>query len=828
MKLPELDKDFDHKAQEQDALKIWEENQTYAYQTDSDAEVFSVDTPPPYASAAHLHVGHAMSYTQAEFVVRFQRMLGKNIFYPMGFDDNGLPTERYVEKTYNVNKKKTTRSEFRALCLEETKRVADIYTDLWRNMGLSVDWSLKYSTIDEHCQRTSQKSFIDLYNKNRIYRSDQPVLWDPALESALAQADLETIDRKGKMWDVAFSAPDGTELVISTTRPELLGGCVGMYCHPEDERYTHLHGKTAIVPLYGHEVPIKTNEEVDKDFGTGLMMVCTFGDGEDVRKWKEDNLETRMIIAPDGKLTELAGEFAGIQAVEAKGKIAKKLQEEGFIRGEKKVDQKVNVGERSGAPAEYQMVPQWFIKVLDRKEEFLKKSADLKWFPDFMNVRLADWVNGLKYDWNISRQRFYGVPFPVWYCESCGEPHLASEDQLPVDPLEDACPHAKCSKCGHTEFQGEPDVMDTWMTSSVTPQINSNWAGTPGRTSCTFPQDVRVQGFEIIRTWLFYTLAKSDMHHDGLPWKDAMVSGWGLNEQGKKISKRDLEKYTDENGYNRYNPETVMDKFGADALRWWASQAQLGQSLRYNEKDVKAGRKVSIKLWNVARFVTMSIGELDIDAEFMPVSERSAEDRWLLSKVNTLTEEMTEMLHKYDYATAKERLEKFFWQVLCDNYLEIVKDKFWHPERYSERSVLGTKQTLWQVLRQTLSLFAPYMPFVSEAVYQRVFKDVEGQHSLHVTAWPEVRDEWRLATPEVELLLGVLEAVRQWRTEQRIGQGQELQAIVLDTSAASDEVQTQLSDLQPAIQSAARVAAVEFGQVADGTSINDVKLQIQA
>ncbi len=436
MSFPELDKNFDHTQAEENCKSLWEESQIYKYDPKSDKETFSVDTPPPYVSAAHLHVGHAMSYSQAEFVVRYHRMMGKNIYYPMGFDDNGLPTERYVENKYKINKKKTTRSEFRALCEEETQIGAKSYAELWRSLGLSVDWDQNYSTIGEHCRKTSQKSFLDLYNKGLIYRSDEPVLWDTHFETALAQADLETLHRKGKLNDIAFSAPDGTQLVISTTRPELIPGCVALYVNPNDERYKHLVGKTAIVPLFNYEVPIKTSEDVDLEFGTGLMMCCTFGDSEDVNKWKVDKLDTRIVIGKDGKMTELAGDYAGKPVEEVRANILKDLKAADLLLDQKTTDQAVSIAERSGKPVEFVMEPQWFIKVMDLKEEMLKRAKELTWFPDHMRVRLEDWINGLKYDWNISRQRFYGVPFPVWY-DKDGNAVIAEESQLPVDPLED-------------------------------------------------------------------------------------------------------------------------------------------------------------------------------------------------------------------------------------------------------------------------------------------------------------------------------------------------------------------------------------------------------
>lgn len=825
MTFPELDKNFDHIAVEKSCKSLWEDSKIYTYDPNSEKPVFSVDTPPPYVSAAHLHVGHAMSYSQAEFAIRYHRMKGKNVFYPMGFDDNGLPTERYVENKYNINKKQTTRAEFRELCQKETFEGAKTYEDLWRSMGMSVDWNLRYSTIDEHCRRTAQESFIDLFEKGFIYRSDEPVLWDTHFETALAQADLETLHRKGKLNDIAFSAPDGTQLIISTTRPELIPGCVALYVNPNDERYKHLVGGKAIVPLFNYEVPIKTSEDVDIEFGTGLMMCCTFGDSEDVRKWKLDNLETRIVIGKDGKMTDLAGDYAGKPVEEARANILKDLKEAELLIDQKMVDQAVSVAERSGKPVEFVMEPQWFIRVLDMKEELLKRSAEINWHPEHMKVRLDDWINGLKYDWNISRQRFYGVPFPVWFDEN-GDAVLAPRESLPVDPAEDPFPGDHPNKASLT---GEKDVMDTWMTSSLSPLINANWAGTEGREGTMdkiYPMTIRVQAFEIIRTWLFYTVVKSHIHTDSLPWKDVMISGWGLNEQGKKISKRDLEKLTDANGYNRYEPQAVIDKYGADSLRYWAAGSQLGQDLRYNEKDVKAARKLVVKLWNAARFVLMQLEGFDPKATPMNVSDRTAEDRWLLNELHGVITKVTNGFDKYDYARGREAIEKFFWGTFCDDYLEMVKDRFWNPERYTDEARASAQSTLWEALRTIIGLLAPYVPFVTEEIYQHVFKPYEDSVSLHVTSWPEAKPEWQSDVKEMKLILSILRGVRQLRSQNQFSATAQVKKLIIDLSKTANDQAEQIKQLERSLQAVARAESIDYGSADYECEGTDLKIAV--
>jgi valyl-tRNA synthetase len=803
---------YDNAEVEARIAKLWEDNRLYEYDPNSEKPVYSIDTPPPYVSAAHLHVGHAMSYAQAEFIVRYRRMRGYSIFYPMGFDDNGLPTERYVEKTYKINKHNVTRSEFRRICLEETVKGAKVYERIWRALGLSVDWRLRYSTIDPHSRKTAQKSFLDLYRKGRMYRTDEPVLWDTTDETALAQADLETIERKSKLLDIAFSAEDGSDLIISTTRPELIPACVALYCHPEDSRYAHLRGKRARVPLFDYTVPIKESDEVEREFGTGLMMVCTFGDAEDVRKWRNDKLDTRLLLTRGGRLNELGGKYAGLQTMQARAAILKDLKEAERVRGEKSIEQTVSVAERSGTPIEFQMVPQWFVRVLDAKEELLARSAELEWFPPHMKTRLDQWIEGLKYDWNISRQRFYGVPFPVWYVEETGEVILADEADLPVDPTEDQPPQWAREKYAGKSIVPESDVMDTWMTSSLSPEINLNWAGTPGRIGdmSMFPMSVRVQAFEIIRTWLFYTVVKSHWHHNSLPWKTAMISGWGLNEQGKKIAKRDLEQSTDASGFNRYDPYSIIQRYGADSLRYWAAASRLGHDLRYNEKDVKAGRKFVVKLWNVAKLCATYLDDFDIDAGVITLKDRPIEDRWLMSRLEHVLEQVTNAFEGYEYAVGRDSLERFFWAAYCDNYLEIVKDRFWHPESYDENSKRAAQSTLYESLRLLLALTAPYLPFITEEIYQRTYASREGVKSIHVTKWPDADSTRGDADAEaaMKVVLQVLEGWRFARSNAKLPAREQIKKITLDVPTESQVV---LRDANPTLRSALRCSDVDFG-----------------
>jgi len=825
-----LPKEIDTAEVEAICRRLWDDSGIYVYDPSKTGEVFSVDTPPPYVSASHLHVGHAMSYAQAEFIVRYHRMNGRKVFYPMGFDDNGLPTERFVEKTYKINKRKTSRKEFRELCLQVTRQGIEEYEKLWRALGLSVDWSLRYSTIDDHCRRTSQKSFLELYRSGRIYRSHEPVLWDVVLETSLAQADLESVERKGKLHDIAFHAPGGAELLISTTRPELLPACVALYCHSKDARYREFTGKTARVPLFGQEVPILSDDDVDPQFGTGLMMVCTFGDGEDVRRWKRDRLETRLSIGLDGKMTHQAGAYEHLSIDEARARILADLQTSGAHRATQQVNQVVSVSERSGTPVEFVMAPQWLVRVLDIKEDLLARARELKWFPDWMQVRLEDWIKGLKFDWNISRQRFYGVPFPVWFCGDCGNVILPDESLLPADPVEDPSPVETCPKCASRNLRGDPDVMDTWMTSSLTPLINSNWAHTPGRPELhdVYPMTVRVQAFEIIRTWLFYTVAKSHLHSNSLPWRDVMISGWGLNENGKKISKRDLDQYTDSSGYNRYEPYAVIGKFGADAVRYWAAGGTLGHDLRYNEKDVQVGRKLVVKLWNAARFCNIQLRDYDPARDFIPFSERTPEDRWMLIGLNNLIPATREAFDCYSYHKAREVTDRFFWDVFCDDYLEIIKDRFWNPAEYSEAARASTRTSLWEALRTVLALFAPFLPFVTEYLYQQLYRDDASPVSIHVSSWPSADPERTGTVPEMQVVTSLLRSARTLRAASKIGATRRLTKVTIDLEAAAPELASTVQAMHASIRAAVRATELAYGPARAECELDGVKMDIVA
>jgi len=521
-----MDKRYDHQAIEKEIRELWEKLATYKFDEKSEAEVFSIDTPPPTVSGS-LHVGHLCSYTQTDLVARFKRMQGCNVFYPMGFDDNGLATERFVEKKRKIRGHLLKRSEFIKLCLEDSQEMAKTFAKLWKTMALSIDWTKLYSTISDPVRKLSQKSFLDLYKKNLVYKQEEPALYCTACRTTVAQAELDDAEVKSTFNDIIFKLADGTELIVSTTRPELLPACVSIFFHPDDERYKKLAGQRAITPVFGQEVPILADDGVDKEKGTGLVMCCTFGDQADVAWFKKHKLPFVQVVGHDGKWTDVAGPIAGLRVHEARKKVLELLSDSGLLLEQKAIKHSVNVHERCKNEIEYLILNQWFVKILENRKKFLELADQIEWKPAFMKARYKDWVENLGWDWCISRQRFYGVQFPVWYCGDCNEVLLADEKDLPVDPQEQNFPGGACTKCGSKNIVPESDVMDTWNTSALTPQINIEKS-----EKLSLPMSLRPQAHDIIRTWTFYTIVKAFYHENTIPWKNIAMSGYVVAKKG--------------------------------------------------------------------------------------------------------------------------------------------------------------------------------------------------------------------------------------------------------------------------------------------------------
>ncbi|MFA5754914.1 MAG: valine--tRNA ligase [Candidatus Paceibacterota bacterium] len=743
---------YDFKIIEEKWRKKWEDDKLFEFNFNEDDKLFVVDTPPPYVSADHLHAGHIMSYAQAEFIVRYKRMQGYKVFYPMGFDDNGLPTERFVEKKYKIDKNKITKKEFIDLCLKETEKGIETYRNLWNKLGISVDWSKTYSTIAPLPTKVSQWSLIDLYNKGLLYRQEMPILWCPNCQTAISQSDLEDKEYDSKMNYISFPVVNGDNVLIATTRPELLGACVALYFNPDDERYKELIGKKAIVPLFDYEVNFKTSREVDMEKGTGLMMVCTWGDQEDLEKWRLDNLETKSLLTPDGKINELGGKYCGLKIEEARKEIIKDLNEKGFLVRQEDIKHSVNVHERCDTPVELILSKQWFIKIADNKEKWLEMGKKINWHPQTMFQSYESWVSSLKWDWCVSRQRYYGVPFPFWYCSNCEKIILPEEKDLPVIPTKDNSPVKACPNCGCTKFIPETDVMDTWATSSCTPFLLKEMIN----NDKLFPVDLRPNAHEIIRTWDFYSIVKSFYHFENIPFKNVMVSGHGLDEKGKKISKR----------LGNYVPsDQLVEEYGADAIRYWATGATLGQNLRFNPQEIKKGKQIANKLWNVYRFIKMN--EINTDDYELDYS-----DCWILQELNKTIKETTKHFDSYYYAKAKNEIEEFFMSKFADYYIEFVKYRLYGDDI---KSKAGAVRTLNIVFNDILKMFAPIIPFVTEELF-------EGDKSIHISDWPKEKEiECPLDISDFGASIDAINEVRKYKSENKISLGAEIEEYKLET-----------------------------------------------
>lgn len=749
MKLP---KRYNFKESEKKWLKYWKKHKIYKFNPKSKKPIYSVDTPPPTVSG-RMHIGHAFSYAQQDFFVRYKRMKQNNVFFPFGTDDNGLPTERLVERLKKVKSVGMERKKFIKLCQDTIKEIKPDFVSDWINLAMSCDFDTTYSTIDNHCIKTSQKGFIDLHKKGVVYKKSTPTMWCVDCQTAIAQAELEDKEQDSSFNDVVFKV-NGKELIIATTRPELIGACCCIYVHPGDKRYKKIVGKKARVPLFDYEVPIFTDESADPKKGSGVLMVCSYGDRYDVEAITKRKLKPRILFSKDGKLNELSGKYNGMKILEARKAILKDLEKKGLLKSKKSIHHTVNVHDKCGTEIEFLESEQWFIKILNNKNRFIKSANKINWYPGFMKKRYVDWIEGLQWDWGISRQRHFGVPFPVWYCGDCKEVVLASEKQLPVDPLKDK-PSKKCS-CGSDKFEGEKDVLDTWATSSLTPQIALDWIKDRKgiykdvNFDKMYPMSVRPQAHDIIRTWAFYTIVRGLYNCEDIPWRDIVISGHVLNPLGKKMSKSKGESL---------DPRKILGEYGADALRFWAAGNKLGMDIPYKEEEIKTGVRTVTKLWNASKFALMHLKDFKIKKVTLHEI-----DRGIISKFNDLIKEVTDSFEKYEYSKTKLLTEEFFWKDICDNYLEIVKDRLYNPDKRGEEGRKSAQFTLHYLILNTLKLFAPVMPFITEEIYQLYFKE---NKSIHIDSWPEYDKKLKSFKDEeiYSKFVEVLSKVRQFKTK---------------------------------------------------------------
>lgn len=756
-------KQYDPLAEEKKWQQFWEKNKIYKFDLKSKALIYSIDTPPPTVSGK-MHLGHAFSYSQQDFIARYHRMKGENVFYPFGTDDNGLATERMIEKLKNVKGKKMQRHEFIKLCNETLKEIRPAFVQGWKDVAISCDFSLFYSTINDHCRKISQESFIQLYKEDREYQKEAPTMWCTSCQTAIAQVELEDVEQDSFFNDIIFKIQDKnkeSDLLIATTRPELLPSCVAIFVHPEDTRYTNIVGKKAKVPLFNQIVTILADKRVNPEKGTGAVMCCTFGDQTDIEWYKAHNLSLIQSISEAGFMTEKAGEFARLKVLEARVKIIEKLKLHNFLVKQTKIKHAVNVHERCQTNIEILNTKQWFIRYLDLKEMFLAAGKEMKWYPEHMRVRYENWIKGLQWDWCISRQRYFGVPFPVWYCKKCKAVILAEEKQLPVDPLVDK-PKKACT-CGSKEFTPEQDVLDTWATSSLTPQLAiqlfKKRKDYKELYPKLFPMSLRPQAHDIITFWLFNTVVKSRLSENKNPWKEIMIAGHALDPHGKKMSK---------SKGNVVEPQEVITKYGADALRFWAAGSKLGDDLPFMEKDLVTGKKMITKLWNASIFSLMHLQ--DFKPEKVDKKKLLLMDRWMLAKLNRMIIEATDAFEEYEYSKTRAKTEQFFWKEFCDYYLEIVKDRIYNPDKRGKAARNAAQYGVYTGILTVLKLMAPIMPHITEAVYQEYFTKKEKCKSIHNSSWPKA-DMTAMSEQDEkigDMVISIISAVRKVKSEKNV------------------------------------------------------------
>jgi len=756
-----MDKKYEAQTNEAQIASRWEKEQTFKAHKDTQKPLFSVDTPPPTISGS-LHVGHIFSYTQTDIIARFKRLCGFNVFYPFGFDDNGLATERFVEKKNKVSGHAMGRSDFIKLCLKESHDAEKTFESLWKRMGISADWSQTYSTISPLAQKISQQSFLDLYKKGFIYRKEDPALYCTTCRTSVAQAELDDADQSSSFNDIVFETSTGKDAVIGTTRPELLPSCVAVFYHPDDARYQHFKGATARVPLFEHEVPLLADELVDPAKGTGLVMCCTFGDKTDIAWYKKHRLPYRPSVGLDGFWNSDTGLLAGLKAQPAREKVLEELKHRGLLVNQKPITHAVSVHERCKKEIEFVVLSQWFLNILDHKQEFLAAIDKVSWHPEFMKARCRDWIQNLQWDWCLSRQRFYGIPFPVWHCSSCKHVIPASAEKLPVDPQETTYGHV-CPSCGKDTVAPDTDVMDTWNTSSLTPYICAalfDEKADPFITNTEFlPMGMRPQAHDIIRTWAFYTIIKTLLHNKTIPWKDIVISGHVLSADKNKISKSQ--------GNAPVDPENLLKVYPADVIRFWTASGTLGQDVSFSESQLQIGQRLLTKLWNAFRFVSEHI--TDSCAQEQPQNLETVNE-WILHQATTTFTTYYQYLEQYEFSLALHTVEQFFWNNFCDNYLELIKDQLFNPDRYDAETIAATRWTLYVVGLRILQLFAPYIPFITENLYQTFYIKKMGTSSLHFTEFKSVQTPliFQDSAAVMHTILDIVASVRRMKTEKQL------------------------------------------------------------
>ena len=802
-----LDKKYNASEKEEKWRKYWQENEIYKFKPDG-RKIYSIDTPPPTVNGK-IHIGHIFSYSQTEMLARYKRLRGYNIFYPFGFDDNGLPSERLVEKEQGKRAHEIGRENFSKLCYETTDKYEEEFQELFSRMGVSTDWGIHYKTVSPSSMKISQASFLDLVKNNHCYRRESPALWCNECRTSIAQAELETKTIKTTFNYVNFkTVEDDEEFTIATTRPELLPAIVAVFVNPEDEEHKHLIGKTAHIPVIEVEVPIMADEKVAIDKGTGVVMCCTFGDQTDIEWWKKYKLPLKNIFTTDGKIIDEVPTYGGLKIKEARQKIIEDLQNGGYVVKIEELEHEVQTHERCGREVEYSVVKQWFIDIMNHKEDLIKIGNEIKWHPAHMHTRYDEWVNNVAWDWCVSRQRYFGVPFPAWYCKECGEPVFARLEDLPVNPLVDKPKEEKCAKCGCAEFVPDTDIMDTWATSSLTPLINMRYGEKENYEDILKPMSLRTNASEIIRTWDFYTIVKSYYHFNQRPWDNVMISGFVMASKGEKISKS--------KGNSKFEPIDVINEYSADVVRYWAGTGRLGTDIVFSEETLLRGKKLINKIWNVAKFIEMHLQDYQ-DKEF---EEFEYIDKWVLGRFKDMETQFINYLDEYEVGLALNILEKFFWE-FCDNYVEIVKHRLYRPEEFGEMARYSGQKTVYMILYKLLQDFSIFFPFITEEIFQELYHT---EKSIHITEIQPFTYNFEDEIKNGDKMVEIISQVRGAKTNSNVS----LKTVVKNLSIGVDK------NLKEAIEKSIKdfkatlfIDNLEMKEIEDGYEVNNIELALE-
>ena len=755
---------YDQKALEEKWQKKWQENKIYHFDFDSKKKPYSIDVPPRYASGP-LHAGHAVHYTHIDFAARYKRMRGYNVFFPLCFDVNGIPIEERVERQLNITRKDIDRHKFIGLCSDFAEKNIATMTDQFIRLGESMDPSIFYQTNAEYYRRITQISFIELYKKNLIYKGKFPVNWCPRCMTAMADAEVTYADRTTHLNTIKFyfakeqsdqllkfhgvgKDSNGVYIEIATTRPEMLPSCQIVAVHPSDERAPWLVDQVVKVPVFDKEVKILEDDAVDPEFGSGLVMICTVGDKEDLNWVFKYKLPLEMSIDEEGKMTEICGKYQGMKIEDARKKIIIDLEKTNFLIKKEPLDQNIGVCWRCKTPVEFINAEQWFLKTVDFKKMVLKQSDAMNWFPEFMKIRLEDWVNSLEWDWVISRQRYFATPIPLWECRECGEVVIARAKDCYIDPTIDEPPVEKCPKCSG-KLIGCEDVFDTWMDSSISPLYNTFWQRDDKKFKELYPMSLRPQAHDIIRTWAFYTILRCTLLTDEKPFENIMMGGFILSEDGTPMHA---------SLGNVIDPLKVLDEYGTDAFRCYAASCALGEDNPFRKKDVIRGTKLLRKLWNAQQFISSVV------KDYKPKKTELQEiDKGFLSKYSKLVKKCIEQMEIFDFSQAMKEAEYFLWHEFADHYIEMIKSSI-----YEEENVDSIKYTLYTIGLGLIKIFAPFLPHITEEIYSNNYKQFEGESSIHISMWPEPIVIDKEAEETYDLVKNYISQVRSWKSEQGI------------------------------------------------------------